>query len=353
MNQRCLIIGVDDYDFKPLSSAVNDALAMQKKLISTGLFAPDEIDLLASPNRGASVVLPANAKSATADNIRDYVFDLYAARRPLDRFMLYFSGHGLSAWSDKTHSKLSTAIIPADVRTIEQDGNKIIDFHDLRARFRMRGPLEQFYILDACRNLGFENNPDVSSLGFVAMKDDAPRRQGTLFAVSPRGEARSVAGGLGVMTRHVLDALDGKGSALDSIVVGTRMRYAVTIRSVFDYVHRRIEDDLRGVEAWTLYFNLPTLEEGEQKTTYLRLIDPAPTLQLTVNVDPPDAAAAVSASLKLFSHQVGGWPPFGVAVKASPTQYELFASLVRDPQRWLPPDPDVRVVDVREESVVI
>jgi peptidoglycan hydrolase-like protein with peptidoglycan-binding domain len=352
MRQRCLIVGVDGYAFRPLSSAVNDALAIRNKLISTGLFAADEINLLLSPRRGASAVLPANVKAATADNIRDYMFDLYAARRPLDRFMFYYSGHCLSAWNDKTQSKLSTAIIPADVRTIEQDGNKLIDFDDLRARFRMRGPLEQFYILDACRDLGFDINPDVSSLGFAAMKDDAPRRQATVFAVSPRGQARGVTDGLGVMTRHVIDALDGKGSALDSIQVGTRKRYAITIRSVFDYVRRRVENDLGGVEAWTLYFNLPTLDEGEQKTTYLRLIDPAPTLQFTVKVDPPDAAPAVSASLKLFSHEVGAWPPFGVAVNASPTQYELFASLDRDRQRWMPPDPDVRVVDVREESVI-
>jgi uncharacterized caspase-like protein len=250
MRQRCLIVGVDGYAFRPLSSAVNDALAIRNKLISTGLFAADEINLLLSPRRGASAVLPANVKAATADNIRDYMFDLYAARRPLDRFMFYYSGHCLSAWNDKTQSKLSTAIIPADVRTIEQDGNKLIDFDDLRARFRMRGPLEQFYILDACRDLGFDINPDVSSLGFAAMKDDAPRRQATVFAVSPRGQARGVTDGLGVMTRHVIDALDGKGSALDSIQVGTRKRYAITIRSVFDYVRRRERSGRRrGVDA--------------------------------------------------------------------------------------------------------
>ncbi len=268
MGQRCLIIGIDDYAFSPLSSAVNDALAIRSKLISTQLFAEDEIDLLLSPRPGSSVVLPANKKAATADNMRDYIFELYTVRQPLDRFFFYYSGHGLSAWSDRAHSKLSTAIIPADVRSIERDGNRLIDFDDMRARFRMRGPLEQFYILDACRDLGFERNPDVSSLGFAAMPDDAPRRQGTIFAVSPRGKARGVADGLGVMTRHVLDALDAKGSALEWIQVGNRQRYAVTIRSLFDYVRRRVEAEVRSVEAWTLHFNLPVIEEGEQKTTY-------------------------------------------------------------------------------------
>jgi Caspase domain/Putative peptidoglycan binding domain len=353
MNQRCLIIGIDGYAFKPLSSAVNDALAIRKKLISTRLFAAEEIDLLLSPKKGARIDIPTGTNPATADNIRDYVYALYDARKPLDRFMLYYSGHGLSAWNDKTHSKLSTAIIPADVRSIEQDGNKLVDFDDLRARFRMRGPLEQFYILDACRDLGFDNNPDVASLGFTAKKDEAPRRQGTLFAVSPRGQARGFADGLGVMTRHVLDALDGTGKALDRIVVGNRQRYAVTIRSLFDYVHGRVEKDLSGVEAWSLYFNLPTFDESEQKTTYLRLIDQPPQPDLTVNVDPPEAATAVTAALKLFSYQAGSWPPFGVPVKAEPTQYELFATLTGDSRRWMAPDPDVRVVDVREEQVVI
>jgi len=156
--KRCLLVGIDDYAFKPLSSAVNDALAVEAKLRALGLFAEAEIDLLLSPRDGTAV--PARARPATSVAILDYLEALYRASKRLDRFLFYFAGHGISARRDPAHTKLCAALIPADVRAIGSDGRRLIDFDDLRARFRMRGPLEQFYIVDACRDLGWERNPD-------------------------------------------------------------------------------------------------------------------------------------------------------------------------------------------------
>jgi len=315
-----------------------------------GLFAEAEIDLLLSPRDGTAV--PARARPATSVAILDYLEALYRASKRLDRFLFYFAGHGISARRDPAHTKLCAALIPADVRAIGSDGRRLIDFDDLRARFRMRGPLEQFYIVDACRDLGWERNPDVSGAGWSAEPDDAPRRQATLFAVSPLGQARGRAGQLGLMSSHLLDALDGKGSAMDLIVVDNQQRYGVTIQSVRDYVYRRVAQELSGVPAWTLHFNLPALEDPDPKPGYLRLVDTPPRQQLTVNVDPPNAASAIEASLQLYEHRIAKWPPFGVAVSASPTRYQLSARLVRDSDRWMSPEPETCVIDVREESTI-
>jgi peptidoglycan hydrolase-like protein with peptidoglycan-binding domain len=352
MSKRCMIIGVDGYEFKPLTSAVNDALAFSKKLLNTGIFAESEIDFFLSPTAESKLELPKSARTATADEIRDYLKGLYRAKLPPDRFLLYFAGHGLSAWKDAAQSKLANVIIPSNVRSVEDDGNRLINFDDLRDRFKMRGPLEQFYIIDACRDLGWEKNPEVAGMGWTAEPDDAPRRQATLFAVAPRGQALGKEGQLGVMTSHLLDALDGTGSALDSVVENGQRQYAVTIQSIHEYVHRRVEKQLIGLPAWKLYFSLPMLDAPDPKTEPLRPNMTAPECSISVIVDPAAAEPAIEAAIDIFGHEIGRAPPFRSKIKVAPTIYEISARAVNSLGRWQVADPQRRVVDAREEQVV-
>jgi peptidoglycan hydrolase-like protein with peptidoglycan-binding domain len=352
MSNKCMIIGVDGYEFKPLTSAVNDALAFSKKLLSTGIFAESEVDFFLSPNAESKLELPKSVRAATADEIRDYLKGLYRTKLPPDRFLLYFAGHGVSAWIDAAQSKLANVIIPSNVRSVEDDGNRLINFDDLRDRFKMRGPLEQFYIIDACRDLGWERNPDVPGMGWAAQPDDAPRRQATLFAVAPRGQALGREGQLGVMTSHLLDALDGKGSALDSVVENGQRQYAVTIQSIHEYVHRRVEKQLIGLPAWKLYFTLPMLDAPDPKTEPLRANMTAPECSISVMVDPTAAEPAIEAAIDIFGHEIGRAPPFRSKIKVAPTLYEVSARAVNSWGRWQVVDPHRRVVDAREEQVV-
>jgi len=351
--KRCLIVGIDNYAFNRLSSAVNDALKIREKLIALRLFEEDEIDLFASPRTDSLVPMPPKTQPATCDMILGYFKELYRDKHPLDRFLFYFAGHGISAWSDPAQAKLCNVILPSDVVSVADDGRRMIDLDDLRAHFKMRGPVEQFYVIDACRDLGWDKNPAISSVGWAAEPDIAPRRQATLFAVAPRGQALGRADELGVMTRHFVDALDGKGCALDWIVQNNQRIPAVTIQSARDYVRRRVEEQLKDLPSWKLYFSLPVLDDPDPKPDALLLIAFPPQANFTVKVEPSIAEPAVAASLDIFGYEAGHWPPFGQNLQTRPTIYELSARLLQGhDDSWRLPEPTRRTVDVREESVV-
>ena len=139
MNQ-CLLIGVDDYAFGPLSSAVNDALAVRDKLVALGLFREDEITMLASPTPQWQGQLPQGTRSATCDEILAALHSLYVAKSPPQRFLFYFAGHGISTYREPAQATLTTVLLPADVRDLAADGRKLVDFDALRTRFALRGP---------------------------------------------------------------------------------------------------------------------------------------------------------------------------------------------------------------------
>ena len=125
MNRVAVIIGIDDYAGRPLTSAVNDALAFRKCLIDHRLVAEDKIDLLTSPPHNQ------NALPATAKNIRDVLYKYYVNGSDLDRFYFHFAGHGLLAYSNSAKTRMRTALLPSDVQDLDKDGALLIDFTEL------------------------------------------------------------------------------------------------------------------------------------------------------------------------------------------------------------------------------
>jgi hypothetical protein len=92
----------------------------------------------------------------------------------------------------------------------------MIDLGELHDFFRLVGPREQLYFIDACRS------------------------QSTLYGVAELGEVGGTPGGNGFLTKHLVQALRGRGAALD--YDPGEDRFAVTPESVRTYVQRRVQE---------------------------------------------------------------------------------------------------------------
>jgi hypothetical protein len=227
MNSKAIVVGVDAYAVKPLTSAGNDARAVKDALLRHGLVLPTEVILFTSPDTGAD-------GPATYGAITNALYDVYSNGDAIDRFFFFFAGHGISAYFDGAQTTTHTALLPEDVVDLNWDGRFLIDLHELRDLLEMVGPKEQYFLIDGCRDLPYNLLPRLTPLGWSGVTLDAQRAQGTLFAVRPFGQALGAVAGLGVMTAYLLTGLDGQGVALDyDDQLGD---HVVTLQSVTNHV---------------------------------------------------------------------------------------------------------------------
>lgn len=124
MKTAALVIGIDDYKGRPLTSAVNDAMAFRSALLEHALVPEADIRLLTSP-------VISKALAATSENLRDSLYTYYANGAGLDRFYFYFAGHGLLAYSNSANTRTRTALLPCDVEDLDKDGSLLLDFTEL------------------------------------------------------------------------------------------------------------------------------------------------------------------------------------------------------------------------------
>jgi len=340
---------VDGYGFAPLTSAVNDALAMRDALTTRGpgdsppLAASEDVTLLVSPAPG--VAAPPNSQPATRDAILETLKALFVGLDVPTRLIFYFAGHGMSVSPDGRTSV--PLILPADVADPAQ-GSKMIGVRDLLDLFAERGPLQQLWLVDACRDMPYVRRPRAWDIDWNEESAQGRRAQAAIFAVSPGGKALSEAGGQGRFTTHLLNGLSGKGAAADHV---PGRGHCVTVQSLHEYVSRRVKESLVGYDDWTRavqcpdpYFAGPALEP-------LRWIPRPEACSFLVRVNPPHASAALDLALE-FEEGVrfADWPP-----KAPRRLFELRASLKPGMDEvWQAPHPDVLAVDLREvESVTI
>jgi hypothetical protein len=332
MSTLALIIGIDDYAVRPLQGAVADATRFRDALARLEL--ADEFMLLTSEQGGAD--------DATFELIRRQIVALGREGNEIERLIFYFAGHGILTFRGPGTSKPVTALLPSDVVSLEEDGNRLLVVEDVLSSLRLAGPREQFYFLDACRDMPYERNPpEVGSLGFHPAPAGAPRSQSVLYAVSELGRARASQEG-GEMTGHLIDALEGKGRALDYSL--EHQSYVVTIDSVANYVRARLAPGDNGRRA----AGVPSLTRSDPPPGPLRLVDDPPPRKLVVRVDPAAAGSATEVEVGFGDGlTVRDWPPesYGEPVELPPRLYQLAATSSAgavDPSRC---PLDVREVD--------
>jgi Caspase domain len=282
------------------------------------------------------------------------LYRIYKSADTYDRLYFYFAGHGLLAPADAARGVMHTAIIPSDVRDLEVDADKLIDVIELVQYFQFAGPREQFFIIDACRDLRFDKDPpNLPRISWSAEPQDARQRaQAILWAVAPRGRAAGIKDGLGFMSRHLVRGLGGAAAALDwSDELQSRV---VTPSSVHRYVRLMVLKDLVGEQLWQRYYMTPLLEsQGAEGCVLLQVDDPG-QLDLTVQIEPAEAAVSTEVWLTLRGNRLyePTWPPHlsSEAVQVPPDRYRVRAQC-RSAGTLVTSDPEI--IDVRERSDVV
>lgn len=340
-----VIIGIDDYRAWPLSSAVNDALAFRDKLVAQGLVEASAVRLLTSPAQPGGT-------PATSRHIARTMYEVYRDGDAIDRLFFFFAGHGVMAFVDAAMSQAHTALVPADVEDLASDGKYLIDFDELRDKLALTGPREQFYFIDACRNLDHDRHPDVGRLGWEGRPPGAARIQRTLYAVSPLGKALAMRAQHGVMTRHLLDALDGDGAALE--YSEALDAYVVTFESLASRVTAGVLDAVRGQPLYLRTYMLPQVQASGAASPLRRLTDVAPT-PFTVHIEPEEAAPHTSVRVRLRRMALPhlSYPPRQnhEAIALEPQRYALDVA-----STWGTVEPARRIVHAgteREATIVV
>lgn len=296
MKSAAVIIGINDYpNLKHrLTSPVNDALAVRQALLDLGLVQPEDITLLTAPAQAAGDPLPTS--SVISRKMRAF----YTDPQSFDRLFFFYSGHGLLAFADGARTLVRNALMPVDVEDPLEDFRNLINFDELRELLRYNGPHEQFFFVDACRELSYEECPGVTSLGWGSRgtlgQDNC---QSTLFAVAPQGFAAGRVGDLGRMTSHLLDALRSETLAVQFVESGGDQPgcWGITMRSLADYVKDKVEEELANEPQWRRNYNTPRLEDLDPVTGPVRAFSHAPETSLAVHIVPDAVADATRVIL--------------------------------------------------------
>jgi len=328
MGARAVIVGIDGYALQPLSSCANDARSVLEMLEGFGLV--DDATLLINSEA---------TKKAIKDACRAVCRD-----DTVDRLVFYFAGHGLLAYPRSTDATRTT-LMTIGVADVYEDGEELLDFNELFACLHHSGPAEQFFFIDACRDLNYPRYPTVGDLAWNPLPERDPPKQAVLYAVQERGSARGTRGEHGQLTRHLLDACQ-------SAVVWDRETsgWAVTIESVRDYVRDAVRDELEASYSPGAVpeLALPQLDLKDRPSALLRhkTVKPRP---LAVHVDPDPCAAETYVHLTREGETVpnAGWPPLanGEVMELPPRYYSFRATSTAGV-----PEPASGDVDVRRRS---
>ena len=338
MKSTAIVIGIDDYAKDELTSAVNDAKLFRDLLVESNLVPEDEIRLLTAPGEG---------EPPEYETIRKALLDVHLSGDRYDRFYFFFAGHGILTFTDAGHTVTQSAILPVDVESLAYDTNKLIVVEELLAYMRWQGPREQFYVVDACRNLPYAAPFKSGNLGWGKPAMETQRAQSLLSAVAEQGEAIGAPEGLGVMTSTLVEgvrrARDGAGRALE-YVAGEG--YFVSARSIHDYVRAHVKPKLAAQPLWRRKFQEPTLWQTDPPPRPLFKVDDPPKRPMTVHVEPESAWPATKVEIGFGDGLViESWPPIEnhVAVALPPRPFELTAQSTAGA-----PAPARCLVDVRE-----
>ena len=145
-----------------------------------------------------------------------------------------------------------------------------------------------------------------------------------LYAVAELGQSQSTPRGHGAMTRRLIEALQGTGSAVDWDLAPDT--YVVTMESVGTYVKAKVAEDL-GADADTR-FALPSLDRQDPPPSAIRQVDAPPPRPLVVRIVPAEAAPTTTVKLGVGrSSIVQSWPPskYHEPVLLDPQLYRLTA----------------------------
>jgi hypothetical protein len=325
-----IVVGIDGYPNHPLTSAENDARAFRDALLKHDLVDPDKIKFIVGP-------------AATKQGILDAIHPYYIGAS-VPRFIFFFAGHGCMGYVDPARSRTHSTLAPVEFDHFRH-ADLLIDIDEIAERMRVAGPQEQFFFIDACRDIPYEKVPNISPIPWEAATPGLPRAQAVVYAVSPFGQAVGMKGGLGVMTGHIVSALDGDGRALDFSPDSND--YVITANSVTAYAAEKVGRAVRGEDQWEQKYRIPELRPSGPPTKPLRVVAMVQPVRITVHIEPDAAAIQTEVTLSQGRVVAQRWPPNQnhVPVTVQPQRHFLEATSTAGQV-----DPTRLSIDVREHS---
>jgi len=238
-----LVIGIDKY-WSPaaaLHGAVRDALRVREWLLDgAGGGVPSEhLVLLLAPQDDDRPDLA--YVEATKDKIMIAVSDLISMSGGKgDRLYFFYAGHGLTARVD---NRDENALVATDFNAVNTDNS--IALRSLWEFFETTQFRDQFFFVDACRNMPWENREfEIGRWTLPRARDPGldPVQQFILYATSPglkAAESADFGDERGAFTSALLDGLAGTDFA--KAWSWERKCYEVRWERVANYVKQRLE----------------------------------------------------------------------------------------------------------------
>jgi uncharacterized caspase-like protein len=242
MANWAIIIGINHYQARDacLKGGVRDALRMRDWL-RDGAAVPKANQLLLLGQCPEERRLPEAQTVPVTRRVTEEFFERLIQRSggEGERLFFYFSGHGLSA---RENYDDDDAIVLSDYSDAYTEGSSL-GLNSIFQYFRATSFRDQFFFIDACRNMPFEGE---FRIGHVMPRTrdpgQPPVQQFRCFATSPGVQAREI-GEVGAeraaFTEVLLDGLNGKGSAKQWDQHAEK--YVVRWDGLFRYVEQTME----------------------------------------------------------------------------------------------------------------
>lgn len=244
-NDYAIVIGIDNYakqgeaSFSPLTSAVGDANAFMQWLVS-----PNGGNIQNDPTPGVRRIIPIFSPTVLnnqlpspeeAKPVKDQIdnalieFGFTGANRPIGRRLyFYFSGHGIGLGSNDVAMMMANAFRSVESRNI---GLRIYrEYLQERHLFD-----EVVFIADCCRSR--ETKPiDLGKPDFTIAKDlEFPPVQDVAILAAEYGDPSfAVKGGQGLLTKALIEGLNGDPEAVDQLG-------RVTSNTLNNFLPKRVE----------------------------------------------------------------------------------------------------------------
>ena len=240
-----LVIGIDKYwsDQAMLHGAVRDALRMRQWLLdgAGGGVPAEHLVLVLGPRDDDRPNIP--FVDATKDKIMIAVSDLLSMSGGKgERLFFFYAGHGLTARVD---NRDENALVACDFNAINTDNS--IALRSLWEFFETTQFADQFFFVDACRNMPWENKEfEIGRWTLPRERDPGldPVQQFILYATSPgltASESSEFGNEQGAFTGALLDGLAGNGFA--KAWSWDRDNYEVRWDRLADYVKQQVESE--------------------------------------------------------------------------------------------------------------
>ena len=251
MRAHAVVIGVDHYPGHPdwdLKGATRDALNFAAWVTKYGGVAAGDLTLLLSPPPGqtpAGVAFGMPDRRTIHDTLDEYLDKRKA--RGADRFWFYYAGHGLApAGGGPGEGPL---MVPMDTHSLKHD---TIGMELFRQSMQDVEPKEQFYFIDACRDvLDVKESKTLTQRFYWDPRDINDNKLATqvVFFATTVGKKAKELRGQGIFSRVLLTALHGMGPQMQQSAVSRAGRLSLYFNSLNKFVRDVVARELADVEG--------------------------------------------------------------------------------------------------------